>query len=926
MAATLPVVWRQRPFVGPVHKRTIDAAVRIPTIAEIIGAIATNELPRGFAEIGEVRINGAPVPRGLWHLVRPRWRPDRDTVVSLHIPLGGPPRGGSSSSGSSSGGGGKQTLTSVAEIALLLAAVVISAGGLGPGGLALLGPSFAAGGSGAIIASTAIGIGSALAIAALTPRPSLSAPAAGPALPGAGSQPVPSSLTGNALSPGDSIPRVIGTMRLFPPLACNPLIEIVGDLEYAEAVFVLAGPHALSSSQVGGTTTASIAEVDEQLVEGKNGDPIQTMVQRYSFTTDVNAQLGATLLDPTTQYRLLDQSNPAIDLAAATACESRRAPDEIWINLAWAGGLYDSANAAMIVNQAARVQIKRHSDTAWINLPEVHFSMNAPDAFQKAIRIKWGAIPIGQSTPPTNQGPVYAFKHVPGQNGSTITPATAGWTADASFSAGSGSDVLDNATFLAGTSNVRNTELYADKVIFYLDPAAFPQDDYYDIEVTASSAYNSAGFVASTYEYLGGTVQDFFEYYLSGAFYIIPQDPTSINSTVQLTRLSSVWNQNPIQSFDFATMSVRVHSRSLDQYSILASGYTFDWDGTGWNTLTTTDNPAPHARDVLAGSLGAKPVPASLINDAEFVAWRTDANTRGLTVNAVVQNNKIMDVLNMIAGCTRANIRHNEKWGAFLDKDVTADAPIQIFTPRNMANFSWTRAYADNPSGILANYIDADFNYDTSAEAIVYANPAVQNADLLSQQTYDGLVHLADIQAQATFDLRQLLYRFTFYQFDVSADALVAERGDLIGVQHDILTRRAGSSRIVSVIKSGSNITGLTLDGSVPVWTTAGISTLAHVASASSIQALGEKTGCAIRLKQGAGILTKQVTTAANGDNVDVTFATPFADPGNIDTDCLVSVGPFGSEYKRVIVYGVQPTADLQATVTCVDEAPQLWQ
>jgi hypothetical protein len=162
-SSEIPVVWRQRPFVGPVHKRTIDAAAAIPTIAEIVAGIPLNELPRGFAEIGEVQINGEIVPPGLWHLVRPRWRPDRDTVVSLHIPLGGSPRGGSSSSGSSSGGGGKQTLTSVAEIALLLAAVVIS-----QGGLSFLGPSFLAGGSGAIVASTAISVGGFLDTDALS--------------------------------------------------------------------------------------------------------------------------------------------------------------------------------------------------------------------------------------------------------------------------------------------------------------------------------------------------------------------------------------------------------------------------------------------------------------------------------------------------------------------------------------------------------------------------------------------------------------------------------------------------------------------------------------------------------------------------------------------------------------------------------------
>jgi hypothetical protein len=914
---TLPVVWRQRPFVGDLKCRILDVGVHIPTIAGIIAGIPENELPRGFAELGEVRINGEVVPRGLWHLVRPKYRPDHETVVTLHVPLGGP------SGGSSSGSSGKSSLALVASIAVLLVAAAVSGGALG----VLTGGLLAAGTAAASIAGAAIGIGGALAIAALTPRPSLAATplTAGststPAGPGATAA---ASLTGNILQPGTSVPRVIGTMQLFPPLACNPLIEVVGDVEYGEAVFVLAGPHALSGSQVGGTSTDGIAELVEQLVEGKPGDAIQTLVQRYSFTTDVNAVMSAHTLDPTVTYNLLDQGNPGADVPQPVPCVGRDGPDEIWINLAWTTGLFSDA-AALTLNQAVRVQIRQRGTSNWINLPEVHFSMNITDPFQKVIRIKWGTKPVGVLVPPTNQGPVYAFKHVPGQDGVTALPATAGWTADASFSAGSGGDLLYAGNILAG-SNVLNTELYADKVIFYLDPVAFPQD-YYELQVTASSAYNSASFNASAYTY-PTTVVDFFNYYdQGGGVFRIPEDPQHYHDTVQLTRLSSVWNQNPIQSNDFATMSIKVHSRALDQYSIMAAGYTYDWDGSGWNTFTTTSNPAPHARDVLTGSLSSKPVPVSLINDSEFVAWRTDAISRGLTVNSVVEGKQIMDVLNMITGCTRAAIRHNEKWGVFLDRDRSADTPVQIFSPRNMANFAWTRAYADNPSGILANYVDADNDYDTSAEDIVYADDAVQDADLLSQQTYDGLVHLADIEAQAVFDLKQLKYRFTFYTFDCGADALVAQRGDLVGVQHDIITRRSGASRVVSVIEDGSgNITGLTLDGTVPVFTSAGIQSLASVATAASIQALGEKTGIAIRLKQGAGILVKQITAAVNDDVLSVTFATPFPDPGNLSTDCLVTVGPLGSEYKRLIVYGVQPKAELQATVTCVDEAPQLWE
>jgi hypothetical protein len=157
----VPVVWRQRPFVGTPHRRDFDLSIWSPTIRQIVDSIPESELPRGFAELGEVRINGDVQPREIWHIARPRHRPGFDTVVTLHVPLTGGGGGGSS-------GGGKNTGALVASIAVLLVAAVVSGGALGA-----LFPSLAgvvgAGTIGASLAGAAIGCGGDLEISALRP-------------------------------------------------------------------------------------------------------------------------------------------------------------------------------------------------------------------------------------------------------------------------------------------------------------------------------------------------------------------------------------------------------------------------------------------------------------------------------------------------------------------------------------------------------------------------------------------------------------------------------------------------------------------------------------------------------------------------------------------------------------------------------------
>lgn len=920
-AAGVPVVWRERPFSGRLHCKTFAPNPYMPTIAEIVAGL--DDLPRGFERWGEVRINGDLVPRKMWRHARPKYRPRNETVVSLHAPIRGPSGGGGQG-----GGGGKNTFALIASIAVLVAAAAVSFGVFGTLGSFAIGSAVI---TGAQIAGAVIGIGGALAIAALVPPPSLSAQPGGSqqaAVSSSGSatptNPSAASLSGNVLSPGSSVPRVIGTMRLFPPLICNPLVEVVGDLEFVEAVFALAGPHTLANVESNGTAVNSLTQVQTQLVEGKGTDAIQNLVTRQSVTTQTNAELAGHLLDKTTQFQLQDQGNPAADVPQIQTLTSRKGPDEVWINLAWPSGLYKGDVLGTAVNQAVRIQFRRRSDSTFIKCPELHFSQNQAGSFQKVIRLKWGAIPTPPNTPPTNQGPVYAFKHVPGQDGSTATPASAGWDADPYFSAASGNDLLSASAFGPG-SNVKNTELYSDKAIFYLDPAIFPQDDFYEIQVVRSCPYLPGSFNTSNYQYTG-TVYDLFQYYTTGGVSRIPVDVTNYQDRVIATRMSSVWNQNPIQSLDFATISIRASGQALSQVSVLAAGYVNDWNGSSWSTFGTTSNPAPHLYDILTGSLGNSSIDASLVDSAEIVTWRQHCIDQGYTVNAVIEGKTYADAVNVCCNAGYASVRHNEKWGVISDRDRSADAPVQIFTARNMANFSWTRAFANLPSGILAIFQDSANEYQ-QAQAIIFDDPSREDADNLQQMTYDGLVTLADVTQRAHFDLDQAKGRFTFYSGDVPIEAIVAQRGDLVAVQHDTLITQAGFSRIIAIARDTDTITGFTLDGSVPTNTTTDFFSTPNIFVVPNIFLLGQKTGITIRLKGGNGFITREITAAVNGDNTVVLFKTPLLDPGTseIDLDCLVAVGPLGSEHKRLIVYGVAPKDDFLATMTFVDEAPQLW-
>lgn len=67
-------------------------------------------LPPEFRREGSIRLNGHPIPRDAWPLIRPKApRPGRPVELSFHLP----PRGGR--------GGGKKVFAFIASIALSLA-------------------------------------------------------------------------------------------------------------------------------------------------------------------------------------------------------------------------------------------------------------------------------------------------------------------------------------------------------------------------------------------------------------------------------------------------------------------------------------------------------------------------------------------------------------------------------------------------------------------------------------------------------------------------------------------------------------------------------------------------------------------------------------------------------------------------------------
>ena len=912
---------REQPFSGITRVRVVDEISMAPSIADLLAS--ERNLPALFIENCEARINGELVPRDRWTYVRLRPQATQAISVTFTQPM--------------HGGGGGNTWKLIATIAIVVVALIVSAGTFAaalPAGTFL-------GVSASAWAGAAIAIGGSLALAALTPSPSLDQgviPGFNSGIntdDGALATSSAASLGGNVLGKGRSVPRVLGTMRLFPPILSPPLIEIVGDHSVAEAVYGLAGPHAISHLRVGTTPIELLPDVEIEIQEGLLNSPIQGLVSRQSFTDQsVAIQLSNHHIDLSSASAGLfldNQTSPVLSCPEWEGFTTRVAPDEVWLPVVFPGGLISTTAVAAFV--PFRVRMRQSGATTWINLPEFHAVYKRQNPVQFTIKLMWEAWDGIHVTVPDQGGPVRAWYTVPTQT--VVSPVGAGgWQANSYFYLGSGDKFL-SSTNSTTTTGLINMECFTDRVEFYLggtaSPDLFPNSGIWEVQVMRGWAdLNTNITVADSYLYTDAAVHDPFTYYLDGSSIarIYGASSTFVDAC-QIPRLSSIWNEPPVPDPTvFATVSVKVRDRSVNELSVEASGYVYDWDGANWGTLTTSSNPATLMHEVLTGSLGAMPLPPEVMDNASLVTWRTHCVTNSYVCNAVVEGRKYFDISNMIAGTGYARLFHNEKWGVFLDKDRSAESPIQIFTPRNMKDFKWTKVFANPPAGIRASFISSALNYQND-EVIVYSdadNPDISNVE---QITYDGLVTTAQITARATFDLGQLEKRMTFYNGTVDMESLVCQRGDLVGVQHDTLSGQAGFGLVKTVEFGGGLVTGLVMDGTIPIVQSTGLFVATNIYHKNFFD-FGSDTGVAIRQKNGGTILIKQISTSSSDvetETTQITFTTPFTDPGSsyLAEGCLCTTGLLGSEYKRLLVHTIVPSEDMTASITFVDEAPELW-
>jgi hypothetical protein len=903
----VPLTLVNNPISGDIMRMQFPLRL---SLAEMVASVPN--LPDRFHSSGIITVHQgrkfSKVPRKFWakgeHSVN-LWlngNDDEPVFIRLH---------GQAAGGAGGGNGVKNVLSIVATLALVAAGTFITGGGLA----VLLGAGFAANTFGAAAAAFAVTFLGRLALSTLlqpaaTSDQSNQAPQLGQA-----------GASGNLVSPGGALYYCAGYSKVFPHLVSLPLVELVGKDELVEAAFSLAGPHSITNPKAEGT---AFNEIDglSYLINEANGNANQHMLQRYGVQSTPQYELQAHNRDKVIPYLLAHQANPELDLPKAHIETSKQDPDEIWLQYLWPAGLTDTAtNAAVFM--PIRLKMAIAGTNNWINLPEFMFHSNLTGRISKKIVLSWATPPANIIDQAFTNGAWYSFWKVPAQN---VAPVGVGdqWNAHASFNSG------------LSIYNTLRVERREDGFIVYLDPAVFPRGNRWKVWMMRGSfspvanygntgkTFLAQGYFTSTTPLLTFNLFDMrsdtgVRTTANGTFF-----PQTIVDSCILMRFASVWNKKPVPLEGDANIQIKGKNLNITQVSVEASAIVKCWDGAGFNNLGPSNNPADHVFNTITGPLANNPVPEKYVNVPQLGAWWAENVAASRTISAVLDGREWRETINAMAAPGLAKLYEGRLWGVTRQRDTKSlnVAARQVFTHLNMDKFRFSKNFTDVPDAMLVSYRNKNLDWDDDELLVLRPGVTAAEANRIIKTSAVGIDNPAQVKTTFELYLAAAYARDHSFSFETWFDGLACEKGDIIQINHLQISENMSSGRIVEIERNGFNeIVAITLDTAIDPNADAGLETVLDLSALENIFAQGLKIGCIIAT--GAG-LTSQPVTAISNVSKRLQFEVPFIND-QVEVEHMVMLGKRGEETLRLEVTDVEHNQDLNFTLSCVPEAPEMW-
>lgn len=374
------------------------------------------------------------------------------------------------------------------------------------------------------------------------------------------------------------------------------------------------------------------------------------------------------------------------------------------------------------------------------------------------------------------------------------------------------------------------------------------------------------------------------------------------------TAMRSITTDAPVNQSGIARVAIKLRANDqlngvIDQFNCTVESYLNVWDGAVW-TEQISRSPAWAFADVLRGSANARPLADTRLDRDGLLAWATWCTQQGFTFDSEFrERTSVFEALQEIAATACASLAIVDgTYGVVVDNLRTVIR--QHFTPRNLIEFKGQKIFIQRPHALKVRYPNERTRHQVD-ELIVYEDGySYNNATRFEVLELPHTTAAKAAYKRARRALAAARLRTEIYTGKTDIEHLPLTRGDLVRVTHDVPLWGLAAARIKSLQTSGTDTTGVMLDAPV---------TMAAATAYSLRCRLTDDTSLVLPL-----------TTAAGTSSV-LTLATPIASGNPVPAiGDLAMFGATGSESVELLVRSVEPGADLSATITFIDYAPEV--
>lgn len=366
----------------------------------------------------------------------------------------------------------------------------------------------------------------------------------------------------------------------------------------------------------------------------------------------------------------------------------------------------------------------------------------------------------------------------------------------------------------------------------------------------------------------------------------------------------------PLLPQNHAKIAVKIKANEqlngdLQNLNCIAQAYVQKWNGTTFVESLDT-HPAWAFLDVLTGSASNRPLSTTRVDLTQLKLW-ADTYPDAEFNYVFSQRTTLWNALRTIAPAGRASpVIRDGLYGVMFD--AVQSNPVQLFTARNVKDFKASKAFLEESHGMEIRYVSETMGWQQHSVYVYAAGITSATAD----PTKIAPVNLTGVTSDdwawklGSYFFASSVLRPTVYTFKTDLDHLVANPGDRVWVQHDVITAGIAAGRIKSITRNGSGqITAITLD--------------------EIIQGDGTSTYKGQLRSSDGTIYTNTVSVSTSAGNKTFTYGTPLVDTSHpIAVGDLAAISTTAVALLDAIVKTVVPKNDFQAEVTCFDYAPEV--